>query len=108
MADQAKLVGLRRPELGGLADIRRRHRFGVFAPRAVAAFARLAVEAAFLVGLHGVVRILLKRIEDVLMARLARIGTNVLCRLVIGCGWSGGARLLWSAPGSSGTKYGRH
>src|ERR1035441_3844875 len=70
MADQAKLIGLRRPQLGGLADIRRRHRFGVFAPRTMAGFARLAVEAAFLIGFHGVVRILLKRIEDVLVAPL--------------------------------------
>src|ERR1035441_808671 len=104
MADQAKLIALRRPQLGGLADIRRRHRFGVFAPRTMAGFARLAVEAAFLIGFHGVVRILLKRIEDVLVAPLARIGTDVLRRFVIGCGWSGGARLFFFAPPNSGAR----
>ena len=92
---EAGAVGFGRLELGWIANIRRRHGLGVLAPWSVAGFAGLLGKSAFLVGFHQLVRILLKRIEDVLMTTLAGYSADELGGLRSfrgGCG--GSARLV--------------
>jgi hypothetical protein len=74
----------------------------VFAARTVARFAGFAVKAALLIGFYFVVRILLERVEDIFVASLTGIGADELRRLGWFRRWSGGARFVLSAPGSSG------
>jgi hypothetical protein len=47
----------------------------------VAGFAGLGIEAALLVGLHLVMRVLLKSVEDVFVASLTSIGADEFRRL---------------------------
>jgi hypothetical protein len=76
MAAHANLVGRGRGHFRGLADVRRRCRFGVFLRRAVAGFAGSAGKAAVLIGIHLGVRALLERVEDVFVAGAARVGSG--------------------------------
>src|ERR1017187_8021383 len=102
MAGEADLVRRRGSDLRRIADIGCGHRFRVFTSRTVAGFAGFGFKAALFVGFHLVVRILLKCVKDVLVARLAGLGADEFRRLRGFWRWSGGARFLLSAPGSSG------
>jgi len=92
VARQAELVVRTGFQLCGLNDVGGAHRLRMFAARPVA---RLACP----VGFDLLMRIFLKRFEDIFMAALARGGAGVLCGLVGNCqGLGGGALLFLGTP----------
>src|SRR5947208_1555150 len=76
----------------------------MFAAWTVARLACLGLPAALLIGLDGLVRILLKCIEDVLMARLASLRADVFRRLIVRGRRSRRTRFFLSAPESGNQK----
>jgi len=62
----------------------------VLAARPVATLAGFGIPAAFLIGFHHLVRVLLEGVEDILVTGLAGGGADELRRLVIR-GWSSGS-----------------
>src|SRR5262249_18047302 len=98
----ARAIGLRRRELAGIPDQCGVARFSVLAGRSVAGFARFAVPAAFLFAFHYEVRTFLEPIEDVFVASLADLRSDISRGLgggFRGLGWFGfGSFLCSSVP----------
>ena len=88
MALQAAPVHLAGSGFRWIEDVRGRGRFRVFGSRAMARFATLALPAALLAGFHGLMRVLLERLNDVFVTPLARLRSH------IGGGLIGGLLLL--------------
>jgi hypothetical protein len=98
MAGEADAIGFGGLQFGGLFDIGCGQRFGVLAARPVAGLAGFGIPAAFLIGFHYLVRVLLKGVEDVLVTPLAGSGTDIFRRLVVRRRSGGSARLFLSTP----------
>jgi hypothetical protein len=78
MAGEAVLVGIRSGKTPRIHDVLGGRRFGVFTSRAVARLAGLALPLAAGTELHGVMRVFLKRVEDILVTGLAGFRPDVL------------------------------
>src|SRR4051812_38677041 len=78
MAGKARLVGFRSAKLRGIAYVLGRGRFDVFARWSVAGLARMGCPSALLIHVHGRMRIFLKRGVNILVTRLAGLGSHVL------------------------------
>ena len=98
MTGEADAIGFGGLELGGLLDIGGGQRFDVLTARTVAAFAGIVFKAAFLIGFHHVVRVVLEGVEDVLVTHLAGSGADEFRRLVLGGRRSGSAGIFLGAP----------
>jgi hypothetical protein len=107
VAGEADLVGFGGLELGRVQDIGSDGRIRVLASRTMAGFAGPGSPAVLISDVHLFMRVLLKGIEELLMAQLAGLGADVLLWLRVGGrgsgGGSGGGRLTLGAPyGGSG------
>jgi hypothetical protein len=98
MAGEADAIGFGRLQFGGLFDIRGGRRVGVLAARAVATLTGFGFPAAFLIGLHHLVRVLLESVEDILVTHLTGSGANVCRWFVIRRRRSGSGRFDLRAP----------
>jgi hypothetical protein len=77
VARHADLLGSGRNNLRGIPDVGRVRRLGVFGSGSMAGLARLPFPSPLVILLYCRVRILLKRLENVLMASLARFRTHI-------------------------------
>jgi hypothetical protein len=98
MAGEADAIGFGGLQFGRLFDVGGGQRFGVLAARPMAGLARFGIPSAFLIGLHHLVRVLVKGVEDVLVTPLAGSGTDIFRRLVVRRRSSGSAQLFLSTP----------